>query len=156
MHTLWYVKNKSASTGDTYIFPKGFNDAAVIIFEIETGDPVNLVNGRRTFRFDTSRILITQAADPKGMVDQQFYFEDSMGNLTKLNPYAYYLKKNAREDSTSIQVFGWHEKGHSSNSNSCDYKFMTFYVCNLKELNRMAAGFKRFKLLEKIESKLCR
>jgi hypothetical protein len=42
---FWYLKNKAASQGDTYIFPKGFRGEAIIAFGIANGDSTLVRNG---------------------------------------------------------------------------------------------------------------
>jgi hypothetical protein len=152
---VWYTKNKAASHQDTFIFPKGFVGKVVIAYGLEKGDTVQVINGRRIFRFDTSGVLITQAPVAKGMVDQQFFYEDSAGNLTKLNPYSYFKQDKTKEDSTLVQVFGWHEIGSTGNDASCKYKFMNLIVSNINQLETVDVKFNSWKLYQKIEQQVC-
>lgn len=152
---VWYAKNKEVAQQDTYIFPKGFIGKAVIAYEIENGDTLQVVNGRHTFRFDTSGIIITQAPPARGLIDQQFYYEDSLGNQTRLKPYPYFPNEKAVQDSTSIQVFGWHETGFRPTAKGCEYRFMELSVCRLGHLDSIDVGFMGWELKEEIEQRIC-
>ena len=151
---FWYLKNKAVSQADTYIFPKGFHGQATIAFNISKGDKVKIENGRRVFSFDTSGLLLTQATDAKGIVDQQFYYKDSMGLLVKLAPYEYTRNTTNTNDSSTIVVFGWHEKGATGDKN-CSYKFYDFKICSLSELDTIDNGFKSLKMHDIIKRKAC-
>lgn len=153
---FWYMKNKTESQADTYIFPTGFHGQGIIAFGISEGDTVKIENGRRVFAFDTSGIIMTKAIDPKGLIDQEFYFKDITGRLTKIPTYEYnYDKIIDKSDSTSTKIFGWHEKGVTGEK-GCNYKYFNFKVCSLAELDTIDNGFKSWKLHDKIKKKACK
>ena len=151
---FWLFKNKALSQGDTYIFPKGFHGQAIIAFGISKGDTTMLKNERRIFLFDTSGILITQAKAPAGIVDQQFYCQDKTEHLTPIATYSYMQNIKEINDSSTIKVFGWNEKG-STATNNCEYQFFNFKICSLAELDTIDNGFKSWKLHDKIKKVAC-
>ena len=140
--------------GDTYIFPKDFHGQAIIAFGINKGDTLIIKNGRRIFSFDTSGVLLTQADPPRGIVDQQFFYQHSNGQLVPLLVYSYLQDKAENKDSLTTKVFGWHEKG-STGSKDCNYSFFDFKVCSLVELDTIDNGFKSWKLHDKIKQAAC-
>lgn len=151
---FWYFKNKSVSQSDTYIFPKNFRGQAIIAFGINNGNTTVAKDGRRLFKFDTSRILVTQAQVSTGIVDQQFFYQDEHGQLTPIPTYGYMQDTKENKDSSTVKVFGWHEIG-STGSKDCSYKFLNFKVCSLAELDTIDNGFRSWKMQDKIKRVAC-
>ncbi len=138
MFGFWYLKNKSISHADTYIFPQGFRGHAVIAFNIDTGDTIHIENERRIFTFDSTRLILTRAVDSRGLVDMKFFFKDSLGQLFSIPLYPYFQHNSkSTSDSLTTYVYGWHEKGSSGDKN-CKYKFYEFTVCADSEFDSVS------------------
>ena len=86
--------------------------------------------------------------------DSQFFYKNIYRQLTPIATYAYMQKTKDNNDSSTIKVFGWNEKGATA-TNNCNYQFFNFKICSLTELDTIDNGFKSWKLHDKIKQVAC-
>lgn len=69
---------------ETFLVPAGFEGRINVIFNQPSSPPIPVAEGRKVYNIPTDGILVTSSGLEDGMIDQEFFYVDSLGKRTAI------------------------------------------------------------------------
>lgn len=74
----------SQTVQETFLIPSGFEGRINVVFNQPNANPIPVENGRRVYNIPADGILITSSKLETGILDQDYYYVDNIGNKEKI------------------------------------------------------------------------
>lgn len=77
---IYIVFNYPKAEPETLLIPQNYTGEVIVIFDQKDGTPIEYEKKNRIYHIPESGILFTQFEYSPGVIDQKYYFIDSVGN----------------------------------------------------------------------------
>lgn len=118
---------------EIFLIPENYSGKVNIIFNQKSGLPIKYEGNNRVYEIPANGILITQFTSEYGLIQQTFYFVDSLGKRKRIEIKA---DENQNSDDSNVYIFRSGSVGvygDSRDTNSLQYQ--EFFVSSRKNFD---------------------
>ena len=130
--TIWSVLTRHAT--EVFIIPQNFKGKFRIVYNQKCGLDSRIENGKRIFDVPNNGILLIKSEFKTGIVDHEYYLQDSSGNKTQINELLTYDRSkpiaHAVLQGSAGTIGGKMPDGSLSTESPLAIHFTDFFVVN--------------------------